>query len=101
MSSIRTHMPTPALPQDIHHHNAPACLAALLVQLRSQSAATWWLDASALIEFDSSALAVLLACRRAALSISKDLQLLHMPPKLRQLSDLYGVTELLGDPMGV
>ncbi len=52
-------------------------------------------DASALEEFDSSALAVLLACRRAALAAGKSFSVLGLPVRLRQLAGLYGVADLL------
>jgi hypothetical protein len=50
---------------------------------------------SALKEFDSSALAVLLECRREALAAGKDFSVTGLPPRLRQLAGLYGVAELI------
>jgi phospholipid transport system transporter-binding protein len=52
-------------------------------------------DASALSEFDSSALAILLACRREALAAGKSFSVRSAPPRLRQLAELYGVAELI------
>ena len=52
-------------------------------------------DASALRDFDSSALAVLLACRREALAAGKAFSVLGLPARLRQLAGLYGVAELI------
>ena len=52
-------------------------------------------DAGALIEFDSSALAVLLECRREALAAGKSFAVLAAPPRLRQLAGLYGVADLI------
>ncbi len=52
-------------------------------------------DASALRQFDSSALAVLLDCRRFAVAMGWTLAVQGMPPRLRQLAGLYGVAELL------
>lgn len=52
-------------------------------------------DASALQEFDSSALAVLLACRREALAAGKAFSVRGLPERLRQLAGLYGVAELI------
>ena len=52
-------------------------------------------DASALQEFDSSALAVLLACRREALAAGKAFSVTALPARLRQLAGLYGVAELI------
>ena len=53
------------------------------------------LDASQLTEFDSSALAVLLECRREALAAAKTFSVTALPARLRQLAELYGVAELL------
>lgn len=53
------------------------------------------LDASALTQFDSSALAVMLACRREALAAGKTFAVQGLPVKLSQLAGLYGVAELV------
>ena len=52
-------------------------------------------DASALRQFDSSALAILLECRREALAAGKSFSVQSAPPRLRQLAGLYGVAELI------
>ena len=52
-------------------------------------------DASALQQFDSSALAVLLACRREATAAGKAFSVHGLPARLRQLAGLYGVAELV------
>ncbi|MCZ8254637.1 MAG: STAS domain-containing protein [Bacteroidia bacterium] len=52
-------------------------------------------DAGALTEFDSSALAVLLECRREALAAGKAFSVTGLPARLRQLAALYGVAELI------
>ena len=52
-------------------------------------------DASALQQFDSSALAVLLACRREALAVGKAFSVYGLPARLRQLAGLYGVSDLV------
>jgi phospholipid transport system transporter-binding protein len=52
-------------------------------------------DASALQEFDSSALAVLLECRRRAQAAGKPFRVLGAPPKLIELAQLYGVDSAL------
>ena len=62
--------------------------AALSDALDAEPAGT--IDASALSEFDSSALAVLLQARR------RGMQVRGAPAKLVQLAQLYGVDELLG-----
>ena len=53
------------------------------------------IDASGLTEFDSSALAVLLECRRQALTGGKGFSVRSLPARLRQLAGLYGVAELI------
>ena len=52
-------------------------------------------DAASLTRFDSSALAVLLDCRREALALGKTFSVKALPPRLRVLAGLYGVAELL------
>ena len=52
-------------------------------------------DATGLKEFDSSALAVLLECRREALAAGKAFSVTGLPARLRQLAGLYGVAELV------
>ena len=52
-------------------------------------------DAGPLQRFDSSALAVLLECRREALAIGKTFSVARMPQRLRELAKVYGVAELL------
>lgn len=52
-------------------------------------------DASALKQFDSSALAVLLECHRQALAAGKSFSVRGVPERLRELAGLYGVAELI------
>ena len=52
-------------------------------------------NAAVLQRFDSSALAVLLDCRRTAVAMGLPFQVRDMPPRLRQLASVYGVSELL------
>ena len=54
-------------------------------------------DASALVRFDSSALAVLLECRREALHDGKGFGVRGLAPRLQALAQLYGVAELLNE----
>jgi phospholipid transport system transporter-binding protein len=63
--------------------------------LRADPGQTAVADASALERFDSSALAVLLDCRREALALGKTFSVSRLPPRLRQLAGLYGVADLL------
>jgi phospholipid transport system transporter-binding protein len=53
------------------------------------------LNASALQQFDSSALAVVLACRRTVLELGGQFQVVGLPERLLALAQVYGVTELL------
>jgi phospholipid transport system transporter-binding protein len=52
-------------------------------------------DASALRQFDSSALAVLLECRRQALAAGKAFSVQGAPERLLQLAGVYGVAALI------
>jgi len=52
-------------------------------------------DAGALRQFDSSALAVLLECRRQALAAGKAFAVRGAPERLRQLARVYGVDALI------
>jgi phospholipid transport system transporter-binding protein len=53
-------------------------------------------DASALKQFDSSALAVLLELRRQALAAGKTFGVTGQSQRLQDLAGLYGVAQLLG-----
>ena len=53
------------------------------------------IDAAALEQFDSSALAVLLECRRQAFAAGKQFSVWAAPTRLLQLADVYGVKALL------
>ena len=53
------------------------------------------IDASDLRQFDSSALAVLLACRRQARRLGRTLQVQGLSARLSELAGLYGVMALL------
>lgn len=90
-------MTTLTLPPTLMHPQAKACRAQWVQSMQAAPAgAAWQLDASALTEFDSSALALLLSCRRQALALGHAFEVQHMPPKLQQLASLYGVSALLG-----
>jgi phospholipid transport system transporter-binding protein len=82
------------LPAELTHTQARACLRMLLQALSGESAAAI-ADATALRKFDSSALAVLLACRREAQVMGKTFSVRGLPARLRSLAALYGVGELL------
>jgi phospholipid transport system transporter-binding protein len=82
------------LPTDITHANARTCAHMLAQALRGQDEAVV-ADASALRKFDSSALAVLLECRREAQVQGKSFSVRGLPERLRALAVLYGVAQLL------
>jgi phospholipid transport system transporter-binding protein len=52
-------------------------------------------DCAPLERFDSSALAVLLAWRRAAQARRVDLMITHLPAGLVSLAEAYGITDLI------
>jgi len=82
------------LPATITHAQASACLQ-LLQGLKAESGSDVLVDCAALTTFDSSALAVLLECRRAALYDRRQLAVKSMPQSLQGLALLYGVLPLL------
>jgi phospholipid transport system transporter-binding protein len=77
---------------------ASACAKQFSVAVQRLASAQVVVDASALLRFDSSALAVLLDCRRMALARGKSFAVSGMVPRLQALAGLYGVTELLPAP---
>jgi phospholipid transport system transporter-binding protein len=83
------------LPAELTHAQATACCRMLAQALRTEPGAQAVADASALRQFDSSALAVLLECRREALALGKTFAVSQLHPRLRALATLYGVAELL------
>jgi phospholipid transport system transporter-binding protein len=83
------------LPAELTHSQATACCRMLAQALRTQPGGEAVADASALRRFDSSALAVLLECRREALALGKSFAVSQLHPRLRALATLYGVAELL------
>jgi phospholipid transport system transporter-binding protein len=82
------------LPATLTHDQALDTARGLKVQVALQSDVVV-LDASALAQFDSSALAVLLACRRDAMAAGKSFAVTGVPARLAQLAGLYGVAELI------
>ncbi|MFD1712218.1 STAS domain-containing protein [Ottowia sp. GY511] len=91
------------LPAELTHVQANTCLDMLREAARSAQADLVLVDATALTRFDSSALAVLLECRREALHDGKGFAVRGLATRLRELAQLYGVAELLNevpDPTG-
>ena len=83
------------LPPLLMHDQAEACRAQLQQAMAASQDRVLLIDACALAHFDSSALAVLLACRREAQALGRSLQFQGLPDKLCQLAALYGVLPLL------
>ena len=83
-----------SLPAVVTHSQALETAHGLKVQVATE-AASLVIDASALTQFDSSALAVMLACRREAIALGKTFAVQGLPDKLAQLAGLYGVAELI------
>lgn len=85
------------LPDRITLRNARAVLVTLGAELSAQpgGAAAVEIDASALVQFDSSALGVLVELHRRAAASQRSCRLVGMPPRLAELARLYGVTELV------
>ncbi len=84
-----------SLPVKLTHDDAQALALSLKSQIRAQPHDIV-VGAQQLREFDSSALAVLLACRREAIAAGKQFSTSQLPSTLVQLAALYGVGQLLG-----
>lgn len=83
------------LPPKLTHDEASACVYMLQRGLAGQTGSATVVDATALLHFDSSALAVLLECRREAAALGRGFAVKGLPPRLRELASLYGVAGLL------
>jgi phospholipid transport system transporter-binding protein len=84
------------VPSSLTQAQAGDCLAHWLAHMPAAPAAVQ-LDAAGLTRFDSAALAAVLALRRAALTRGQSLHVVNIPPRLAELSHLYGVDELLSN----
>ncbi len=83
-----------SLPSGLTVPQATQALSALNEALRDAPGPVVELDATALQEVDTSAIAVLLQCRRQVQARGHRLLVRGMPPKLMALMTLYGVSEL-------
>ncbi len=72
----------------------PALLRDIDAAVAAADSSGLQLDASALTEFDTSAIALLMHAQRAATARGLSLQITGVPLKLRELAQLYGVEEL-------
>jgi phospholipid transport system transporter-binding protein len=83
------------LPQTVTVNEARDVMRMLEQTVRRDSEPELVIDASALSEFDTAALAVLLECARQAKAWGKGFVVRGAPPKLAELAALYGVDALL------
>ena len=83
------------LPATVTAHEANDARRMLTQALKAETTPSVVVDASNLTQFDSSALAVLLECHRAANAWGKPFELRNAPAKLAALARLYGVDSLL------
>jgi phospholipid transport system transporter-binding protein len=88
-------MTTLTLPAFLTHDQATACVQSLGLGIRAEPSDQVVIDASALEKFDSSALAVLLQCRRDSVALGKSFEVSGLPHKLHELANVYGIRELL------
>lgn len=84
-----------ALPAQLTLRDAGVALRALGPAIAQAAEATITLDAGALAQIDSAALAVLLECRRQAAARQRQFEVVNAPPRLTELARLYGVQDLL------
>ncbi len=82
------------LPADATLEHA-AALAAGLPAALARGDGVFSVDASALQNYDTSTIALLLQARRAAQAAGRGFAVSGAPPQLLQLAALYGVAELL------
>ena len=84
-----------ALPAELTLKGATATLRTLEPAIAAEPGPVITLDASALKQIDSSALAVLLQCRRQAEARQASFQVINAPCRLTELAQLYGLQDLL------
>lgn len=83
------------LPARATIEGATTLIAQLDAALAAAAGGALRIDAAALKDFDTSAVALLLHVRRGARERQIQLIVDNAPPKLRELARLYGVEELL------
>lgn len=84
-----------ALPDKLTQAEATGCLQGLSAAMQRQTDPAVVVDATALQEFDSAALAVLLQLRRQCLAGGRGFSVRAMPARLANLATLYGIEGLL------
>ncbi len=85
------------LPETLTLSEAHDTLRLLETALKRETESLLQIDAGPLKRFDSSALAVLLECRRLATAWGKRFEVRGLPPQLGDLARLYGIDTLLND----
>lgn len=85
-----------ALPAELTLRGATTTLRALEPAIAAEPGPVITVDAAALTQIDSSALAVLLQCRRLAEARQVGFEVVNVPGRLAELALLYGVHDLLG-----
>lgn len=83
------------LPAELTHDQSAPAMLVLMAAIAREPGTVVVADASDLKNFDSSALAVLLACRRETLAAGKVFSVQNLNDRLRRLAGLYGVETLL------
>ncbi|AKJ69875.1 hypothetical protein PATSB16_43120 [Pandoraea thiooxydans] len=83
-----------ALQSELTHDTAAAVLRDGMASI---DAGETQVDCAALMRFDSSALAVLLALRRHAIRRGATLAFSNLPDELTSLAQVYGITHLLAN----
>jgi phospholipid transport system transporter-binding protein len=94
MTAQYTSVALPAVLMQAQAQSVANELASVLVACVAQGGEAV-LDASALTQFDSSALAVILACRRAMLAKGAQLRITGLPERAQALAKVYGLSDLL------
>jgi phospholipid transport system transporter-binding protein len=84
-----------SLPAVLTLREATAVLDGLRAAFAEETDGTWRIDAAAVEQLDTSALAVLLECARIAAAGGRRLEITGVPPRLAELARLYGVDGLL------
>lgn len=84
-----------SLPAELNHSIAVSLLGEFSARIAQSNGAVIRVDASSLSRFDSSALALVLACRRRAVDRGGRMVLDAAPPQFTQLATVYGVDHLI------
>ena len=82
------------LPAVLTHDAVASFARGIAASIAAESQAVI-LDVSGMTDFDSSALALMLECRRTALQNGKSFAVKGAPARMQQLATLYGVAELI------